>query len=84
MIIERVEVENFRSLKDINVGCEELTVLLGRNGTGKSTLLYALDVFYDLSYQATPFDYFDKDTSLDIKIKITYGDLKGDEIDEFG
>ena len=31
MIIERIEVENFRSLKDVNVGCEELTVLLGRN-----------------------------------------------------
>ena len=83
MIIERVEVENFRSLKGIDVGCEELTVLLGRNGTGKSTLLYALDIFYNLAYQATSFDYFDKDTSLDIKIKITYGDLKADEIDEF-
>lgn len=83
MIIERVEVENFRSLKNIIVGCEELTVLLGRNGTGKSTLLYALDVFYNLAYQATPYDYFDKDTNLDIKIKITYGELKEDEISEF-
>ena len=65
------------------MGCEELTVLLGRNGAGKSSLLYALDVFYNVSHQSTSFDYFDKDTNLDIKIRITFGDLKEDEQQEF-
>lgn len=83
MIIERIEIKNFRSLKDVNVGCEELTVLLGRNGTGKSSLLYALEVFYSLAYQATPFDYFDKDTNLVIKIRVTFSSLKNDELEEF-
>jgi putative ATP-dependent endonuclease of OLD family len=52
MIIERIEVENFRSLKNVDVGCDELTVLLGRNGAGKSSLLYALDVFYNVAHQS--------------------------------
>lgn len=83
LIIERIEIENFRSLKEVNVGCEELTVLLGRNGAGKSSLLYALDVFYNVGHQSTEFDYFDKDTNLDIKIRVTFGNLKADELEEF-
>ena len=83
MIIERIEVENFRSLKEVNVGCEELTVLLGRNGAGKSSLLYALEVFYNVAHQSSQYDYFDKDTNLEIKIRVTFGKLKQDEVEEF-
>jgi hypothetical protein len=39
MIIQSVNVQNFRSLKDIDVICEPLTVLVGSNGAGKSALL---------------------------------------------
>jgi AAA15 family ATPase/GTPase len=39
MIIQSVNVQNFRSLKDIEVICEPLTVLVGSNGAGKSALL---------------------------------------------
>lgn len=83
MIIKRLEIENFRSLKAVDVGCDELTVLLGRNGAGKSSLLYALDIFYNLSAQITTYDYFANDTSLTIKIRVTYGDLRDDELKEF-
>lgn len=83
MIINRVEVENFRALKKVDVSCEELTVLLGRNGTGKSSLLYALDIFYDVGAQATNYDYFNKDTNLDIRIRVTFSSLKDDEKEEF-
>ena len=37
MIIKRLEIENYRALKAVDVGCDELTVLLGRNGAGKSS-----------------------------------------------
>lgn len=83
MIIERVEIENFRALKKIDVSCEDLIALLGRNGTGKSSLLYALDVFYNVAYQSSPYDYYDKDTNLTIKIRITFGELRKDELNEF-
>src|SRR6266850_519106 len=83
MIIQRIEVRNFRSLRDVNVDCHELVAILGRNGSGKSSLLKALDAFYNVSYQANPYDYFAKDTALEINIRLTYGDLRDDELEEF-
>lgn len=83
MIIVRIEIENFRSLKNIDVECDNLTVLLGRNGTGKSSLLHALNAFYNVAFQANDYDYFDKDTNADITIRVTYGQLRDDELEEF-
>ncbi|HMV85524.1 MAG TPA: AAA family ATPase [Blastocatellia bacterium] len=41
-MITRVQVKNFRSLADVDVALGPLTVLVGRNGVGKSTFLEAL------------------------------------------
>ena len=41
-MITRVQVKNFRNLADIDVQLGSLTVLVGRNGTGKSTFLDVL------------------------------------------
>lgn len=41
-MITRVQVKNFRNLADIDVQLGPLTVLVGRNGTGKSAFLDAL------------------------------------------
>jgi predicted ATPase len=41
-MITRVQVKNFRNLADIDVHLGPLTVLVGRNGTGKSTFLDVL------------------------------------------
>ena len=83
MIIRRLEVKNFRSLKDISLECEELTTILGRNGSGKSTILKALDVFYNVGYLATDYDYFGKETKETISIQVTYGELRAEELKEF-
>ena len=83
MIIRRLEVKNFRSLKDISFECEELTTILGRNGCGKSTILKALDVFYNVGYLVTDYDYFGKETKEPISIQVTYGELREEELKEF-
>ncbi len=83
MIIERIHIENFRSLKNVDLNCDELTAIIGRNGAGKSTILYSLDIFYNIAAQITEYDYFAKDTELEIKIRITYGALRDDEKEEF-
>ena len=84
MVIERLEIKNFRVLQDVVVDCAELMAIIGRNGSGKSTVLRALDVFYNVSYQASaPFDYFAHDTSQTIEIRVTYGQLREDEVEEF-
>lgn len=83
MIIENIHIENFRSLKDVNINCDDLMAIIGRNGTGKSTVLYALDVFYNIAAQITEYDYFAKKVESEIKIRITYGNLRDDEKEEF-
>jgi len=83
MIIERIEITNFRSLKNVDIPCSSLVAILGRNGAGKSTVLHALDMFYNTSAQVTAFDYFDRDTNEDIAIRVTYGELRPDELKEF-
>jgi hypothetical protein len=83
MIIQRIETVNFRSLKQVDIQCDNLLAILGRNGAGKSTILYALDAFYNVSAQFNEYDYFDKDTSKEITIRVTYGDLRDDETGEF-
>jgi KTSC domain/AAA ATPase domain len=44
MIIKAINVKHFRSILDEGLDCDNLTVLVGRNGTGKSSFLRALDV----------------------------------------
>ena len=41
-MIDKIEVKNFKSLKDISVETRNLNVLAGLNGTGKSTLIQVL------------------------------------------
>ena len=42
MKIDRVEIKNFKSLKDINIELNNLTLLTGINSTGKSSFIQAL------------------------------------------
>lgn len=41
-MITEVHIENFRSLENVNVTLERLTVLVGKNGAGKSNFIDAL------------------------------------------
>ncbi len=46
MKIEKVILSNFRSYKEtIEINFSDLSVIIGKNDIGKSTILEALDVF---------------------------------------
>lgn len=83
MIIESVYIENFRCIKKAQLNCDDLTVVLGRNGSGKSSFLKAIDVFYDVGAHVTAEDFFNRDVSQEIVIRVSYTKLKEDEIEEF-
>ena len=46
MKIERVRIKNFRSFKDETIDFDDYTCFVGKNGSGKSTILNALNVFF--------------------------------------
>lgn len=48
MKIESIKIKNFRSYKEETIiNFDNLTVLVGRNDIGKSTILEALDIFFN-------------------------------------
>jgi len=79
MIIRTVRVRNFRCIKDETLHCERLTILVGANGSGKSTFLKALDLFYTPSAKYSEEDFYNRDTSELIVITVTFTDLTEQE-----
>ncbi|MBS3947903.1 MAG: ATP-dependent endonuclease [Dethiobacter sp.] len=75
MIIKAVHVKNFRSIRDERIDCDNLTVLVGRNGTGKSSFLRALQMFYDPKAIVVADDFYAEDTSKEIEISVTFTEL---------
>jgi len=83
MIIESVFIENFRCIKKAQLNCDDLTVIIGRNGSGKSSFLKAIDVFYDINASISFEDFFNRDAIHEIVIRVNYTRLKEVEIKEF-
>lgn len=46
-MIKRLRIQNFRSLVDVTVDLDPLTVLIGRSGTGKSNFVSAIRFLRD-------------------------------------
>lgn len=82
MRIESIHIENFRSFKDETIVLDDYTCLVGPNGGGKSTILYALNVFFretensstDVANLSAE-DFHQKSTKDPIKITVTFTDL---------
>ena len=47
MNIQSVRIKNFRTLKDVTIPFDSVTTFIGPNGTGKSTVLRALDWYFN-------------------------------------
>ena len=82
MKIETIRIENFRTFKDETIKFDNYTCFIGANGSGKSTILYALNVFFrqykdsktDLS-NLTNQDFHHKNTDKPVKITVTFVEL---------
>lgn len=83
MKIKKVEVKNFRSLKDTVLECDDLTAIVGRNGAGKSSFLFAIKNFYHLGSLVTEEDFYDRKVSETIEIRVTFHFLTTNEQNEF-
>lgn len=60
MKIKSIKIKNFRSYRnEIEVDLDNLTVLVGKNDSGKSTILEALDIFFNDGSGVTKIDKSD-------------------------
>ena len=79
MLINEVNVKNYRSILDESLSCEALTALVGRNGAGKSSFLNAIELFYDPLAKVSAEDFYASDVSREIEVSITFSDLTEQE-----
>lgn len=76
MKIQSVRIQNFRALKDVTIPFDTVTTFIGPNGTGKSTVLRALDWFFN----GKPGSLTEKDCSFgaadeDMEVQVTFSEL---------
>lgn len=83
MKIKEIHVKNFRSILDETLTFDDLTILVGRNGSGKSTFLKAVELFYDTSPKIVKEDFYSEKMENPIEIMITYCDLSGAALTQF-
>lgn len=79
MKIKRLVIENFRGYKEkTEITFEDLTALIGKNDAGKSTILEALDIFFNEGSGAIKADESDCNvgsSSSEFKIGVVFKDL---------
>jgi putative ATP-dependent endonuclease of the OLD family len=72
--LSRVHIINFRCLQELVVDLDDVTVLVGANSTGKSTLLHALRWFFE-GGSLDPEDFWGCDESLTVSVGATFTDF---------
>ena len=84
MQIKKIHIQNYRCILDETLECNNLTVLIGRNGSGKSSFLRALKLFMDIADAPSAEDYYNRESGQrEIKIEVTYTHLTEEEKVEF-
>jgi putative ATP-dependent endonuclease of the OLD family len=82
MKIKTIRIENYRSFQDETISLNRYSCFVGPNGVGKSTVLAALNIFFqEKASSATDIsklideDYFGKNTNNPVRITLTFDDL---------
>ncbi|MGY3449776.1 ATP-dependent nuclease [Bradyrhizobium sp. USDA 4353] len=83
MILKRIAVRNFRSIKNAVVEAGGQIAIVGGNGAGKSTLLRAVDRFYSQSTAVEADDFFARQLTAPIEIELTFVSFSDAERDMF-
>lgn len=83
MRIRSVTINNLRSVRELTINFDAVTALLGGNNAGKSTILRALEIFFEAAPRLQPDDFHNRE-DVQIEVTIIFSDLVPAEIAEFG
>lgn len=83
MRIKNVTIKNFRALRELSIEFSNMTVIIGENDCGKTSVMLSLEVFFDGKKLTDRADYFKKDTSTPIVIEVAFHEF-GDKFDDYG
>jgi putative ATP-dependent endonuclease of OLD family len=89
MLIKTIEIKNFRGIKDQTIPLNQYTCFVGANGAGKSTVLCALNVFFQEQASSSTDtqklcdeDFFARNVQEPISITLTFCNLNDDAKEE--
>lgn len=84
MKIRNLQIRNYRSLRDVTIYPEDILALVGRNNSGKSNVINALQLFFSASTRLVDRECFHYHaTDEPIEILVTFQDLTGWEREQF-
>ena len=75
MQITKAVIENFRALQSIECPLRQFSVIIGENDAGKTSFLYALKVFSEVTKRDQIQDWYQQDISKPIKITLSFADI---------
>ncbi len=86
MKLSEIRIQNFRSIKDETIPLDDYTCLVGANGSGKSTVLMALNVFFRNNESTvtdvlnlTKEDFHHVNVQDPVRITLTFEDLPSED-----
>ena len=83
MRIKNVKIKNFRALRELSIDFSNMTVIIGENDCGKTSVMLSLEVFFDGKKLTDEANYFKKDTSKAVEIEVTFYEV-GDRFGDYG
>jgi ABC-type thiamine transport system ATPase subunit len=75
----QIAIGHFRALMNVTVDLDSMTILVGANGVGKSTVLHAIQYFFDPSAKLESSDFQGDHPSDPITVTVTFDELLPDE-----
>lgn len=78
MRIKRVRIQGYRCLQDVDIRFDRITTFIGPTGVGKSSVLRALDWFFNGRSSSSPLieqDVWAGDGSTGASVEVEFGDL---------
>ena len=84
MKIQKIQIRNYRSLHNLTIYPKDILALVGRNNSGKSNLIKALELFFKASTRLVNDEcFYNYETKIPIEIFITFEQLSDWERKEF-
>ncbi len=84
MKIQRIEIRKYRSLCDVTIYPKDVLALVGRNNSGKSNILKALELFFEGTTRLVNDEcFYNHNTKEPVEIFITFEKLSDWEKEQF-
>lgn len=84
MKIEKIEIKNYRSLHNLIIYPKDILALVGRNNSGKSNVIKALELFFESTVRLINSEcFYNHKTKKPIEIFITFKNLSFWEKEQF-